>query len=78
MEEEEESHIAVDAATEITADEAEAEDTTTMTRAAPLRKDCSMLSAPACLITVRSRPYTKQGHHGRNLCNTSAQITAKI
>ena len=86
MEEGEEARTAVDAATVtaadeatvITADEAEAEDIITLARAAQLRKDCAMLSAPACLTRVRSRPQTKQEHHERNLCNMSALTTAKI
>ena len=78
MEEEEEARTAVDAATVIAADEAEAEDTITLLRAAHLRKDCAMLLVPSYLTTVRIRPQNKQEHHGRNLCNTSAQIKAKI
>ena len=60
MEEEEEAHTAVDAETAIAADEEEVEDTTTLARADQLRKDFSMLSAPACSTTVRSRPQNKQ------------------
>ena len=60
MEEEEEAHTAVDAATAIAADKAEAEDTTTLARSAQLRKDCAMLLAPACLTTFRSLSQTKQ------------------
>ena len=78
MEEEEEARTAVDTATAIAADRLEAEDITTLTRAAQLRKDYTMLLAPVCLNAVRIRSQTKQEHHGRNSCNTSAQITAKI
>ena len=78
MEEEEEARTAVYAATEIAADKIEAEDITNMARAAQLRKDYSMLLAPACLTTVRSWPHTKQEHYGINLFNALARITAKI
>ena len=47
MEEEEEDHNAVYGGTEIAADEVEAKDTTTLARAAELRKDCAMLLAPS-------------------------------
>ena len=43
MEEEEEAHTAVDEATATTADEVEAEDTTTLAQAAQLREDCATL-----------------------------------
>ena len=67
----------VDAETAIAADKAEAEDTTTLERAAQLTKDCAMLSAPACSTMARSRQQTRQDNHGRNSSNTLAQITDK-
>ena len=78
MEEEEEARTAVDAETAIVVDKVEAEEITTLARAAQLRKDYGMLLAIDCLNMVRSRPQTKQEHHGINLCNTSAQIISKI
>ena len=72
MEEEKEAHTAVDKATAIARDEVEAEDTTTLERAAQLREDYATLLAPACLTTDGSRQHTKQYHHGRNSCNTLA------
>ena len=66
MEEEKEAHTAVDKATEIARDEVEAEDTTTLERAALLREDFATLLVPACSTTIRSRQQTKQDHHGRN------------
>ena len=75
MEEEEESHTAVEEATATAADEVEAEDTTTLTQTAILIEDCATLLVPACLTTARSRQQTRQDHRGRNLSNTLAQIT---
>ena len=77
MEEEEESHTAVDKATATAAGEVEAEDTITLTQAAQLGEDCATLLVPACLTTARSRQHTKQDHHGRNSCNTLELITDK-
>ena len=77
MEEEEEAHTAVDEATATTAYEVEAEDTSTLARAALLREDCTTLLVPYCSTTARSRHQTKQDHHGINSCNTLAQITDK-
>ena len=77
MEEEEEAHTAVDKVKAITADEVEAEDTTTLAQAAQLREDFSMLLAPACLTKVRSRKHTKKYHNGRNWCNTLERIREK-
>ena len=78
MEEEEEARTAVDAETAIVVDKVEAEEITTLARAAQLRNDYVMLLSLACLNMVKGRPQTKQEHHGINLCNTSAQITANI
>ena len=78
MEEEEEARTAVDAETEITTEEIEAKDITTLVWAVQLRKDYAMLLAPVCLNTAISRPKTKRELHGRNFCNTSARITANI
>ena len=77
MEEEEEAHTGVDKATATAAYVVEAEDTTTLELIAQLREDYATLLSPACLTTARSQQQTKQDHHGRNLCNTLAQITDK-
>ena len=77
MEEEEESHTAVDEATETAADELEDEDTITLERAALPREDCTTLLVTACLTTSGSRQKTRQDHHGRNLSNTLERITDK-
>ena len=66
MEEDEEAYTVVDAAAEIATAKLEAEDTTTLARAAHIRKDCAMLLATACSTTVISRPQNKQDHNGRN------------
>ena len=78
MEEEEEAHTAVEAVMEIVEDDVEAEYITTRELVFQIRKDCAMLLTPSCSTTGRSRPQTKQYHHGINSCNALAQITAKI
>ena len=77
MEEDEEAHTAVDKAMATTAYKVDAEDTITLERAAILKEDCATLLAPACLNTARIWQQTKQDHHGRNSCNTLAQIRDK-
>ena len=77
MEEEEEAHTVVDEATATAAEEVEEKDTITLARAELLRDDFAMLLVPECSTTAISQKQTKQDHHGRNLCNTLAQITDK-
>ena len=77
MEEEEEAHTTMEKAMVISADDVEAEDTTTLSRAVLLREDCVNPSVPTCLTTVRIQQQTKQDHHERNSYNVFAQIMDK-
>ena len=63
MEEKEEAHTVVDEATATAAVKVEAEDTTTLERAAQLREDYAILLAPVCLNMAKSWQQTKQYHH---------------